>query len=616
MIDAAQFIGKVLDEQYRVVKEIGSGASSIVFYAEDLLMKQDSGEPMPVAVKILDNDSNEYKLNTRSFEAETRAVVGIPANSHTVAVQDVREDRELGIHFIVMEYVKGKTLRHFMKEHGAFSAREIVSISLQVLFALKNAHEAGVVHRDVKPQNILVKEDVTPGEASELPGGAGMPYVKLADFGIALLPDEDLFAMTDRGVGTVHYVSPEQAGGFAIDARSDLYSLGVVMYELATGRVPFDADSATAVITQHQTSAPLHARNFNPNIPIELDDIIFTAMQKEPRRRFKDAAAMEKKLRNVLRDLDGLPRLADREESAPRTNPRTAAKPSATKPSAAQPVGPRGMKPKKAPAKVPKAAWIASLGAVAVALLIVLGAVLFPMIKDSFGSDDITVTVPKLIGTLYDENATYADGITVVPSYAHSNDVEKGYIISQDQGAGKVVNGAVTIGVTVSLGPEMIDFSVPADKRVDYLTAKGYLTDTYHLLEVLRFEVRDYNGRGTEGAVIGAKFMNGEEISLENGKIPDTATSVILILNGSKKINFVLPEEYREDRVKAKNYIESTYAGIITVSTQTQVGGSLGDGILPNTVIGAYVNGERLTTLDGIELDANIPFEITLVLHR
>ncbi len=606
MIDAAQFIGKVLDEQYRVVKEIGSGASSVVFYAEDLLMKQDNGEPMPVAVKILDNDSNEYKLNTRSFEAESRAVVDIPANSHTVAVQDVREDRELDIHFIVMEYVKGKTLRHFMKEHGAFSAREIVSISLQMLFALKNAHEAGVVHRDVKPQNILVKEDVTPGEASELPGGAGMPYVKLADFGIALLPDEDLFAMTDRGVGTVHYVSPEQAGGSDIDARSDLYSLGVVMYELATGRVPFDADSATAVITQHQTAAPIHARTFNPNIPLSLDKIIFTAMQKDPHKRYRDAATMEKKLFAVLRELDGLPPLAEREDSAPRPTPHGSNAPA-----------PKPKKPKarKAPVKIPKAAWIASLGAVAVALLIILGVVLTPIIKDSFGSGDITVTIPKLIGTVYDENATYADGITVVPSYVHSNDVEKGYIISQDQGVGKVVNGKVTIGVTVSLGPEMIDFSVPAEKRVDYMTAKSYLTDTYYLLEVLRFEVRDYNGQGTEGAVIGAKFVNGEEISLDNGQIPDTKTQIILILNGSKKINFVLPEAYRADRVSAKNYIESTYAGIVTVSDETRSNGAIVSGVAPFGVVAFYHENGTRHTLDGTSLDANIPFEIILVLN-
>ncbi len=608
MIDAAQYVGRVLDEQYRIKKVIGSGASSVVFYAEDLLMKLDDGSPMPVALKILDKDSGEYKLNSKSFETETRAVVGIPVNSHTVAVQDVRHDRAMDIHFIVMEYVKGKTLRHFMNEHGAFNAREIVSLALQVLSALRNAHNAGVVHRDVKPQNILVQDSVTPEEAAELPGGNKMPYIKLADFGIALLPDEDLFAMTNRGVGTVHYISPEQAGGYEVDARSDLYSLGVVMYELATGRVPFDAESATAVITQHQTAAPTHVRNFNPNIPLSLDQIIFTAMQKDPRRRYKDAASMEKKLMGVLRELDG---------EAPIEEPVSVKMPIPT-PKPYTPKTPKAPKAPKAPKEkksfhIPKGAWISGIVVAVLAVLTVLGVLLFPTIKSAFGGST-TVTVPKLVGTLYDENATYADGITVkVLGYESSYDVKEGYIISQDRGVGLTVKGEVTIGIVVSTGVPKIDFSIPAQYRTDYMTAKEYLAETYgDKLKVLYADAVAYDAaKGLKGSVIAARYADGSGVEIpveegKGGKIPDTTTSVILVLNGQREISLDLPAEYRTSYEIAKTYLETTYGNAVEIS-------AFGLGVTKN-IVGLLVDGVNCPLGQANTFPVNEkPLEITFV---
>ena len=610
MLDASQYIGKELDEKYLIVREIGHGASSAVFYAEDVMTKQQhDGEAMAVAIKILDKDTNEYKANQRSFDTESRAVVDIPTNSHTVSVIDVCEDKELGIHFIVMEYVKGTTLSGYMRSKGALSPREVISIGIQLLDALSNAHGVGVVHRDVKPQNILVKDSVTELEASGLPGGAGMPYVKLADFGIALLPDEDLFDDPNRGVGTARYVSPEQGSNHEVDARSDLYSLGIVLYELVTGRVPFDAETAHSIISQHQTAIPKHPREYNPNVPIPLCEVIMTAMQKDPSRRFKDAAAMRKKLVAVLHGLDGNAPAHTEKRPAPE---RTPYKPQKTK-------APKAPKMPKAPGTDHglKKLWLIPVCAGALALLVGLGAILLPMIGKGFGGDKITVTVPRLIGTLYDENATYADGITVVPEYIHSTDVEAGYIISQNQGAGKVMHGAVTIGVTVSLGPPMLDFSIPLESRVDFLTAKAYVMDEYRLVEDILIEVRTYDASlGKAGSVIGAKLVGAEEkeLSITDGKLPEIPVSVKLVLNGKKTTFLVLPEANRTDATVAKNYLELTYGGFVTV---TEVRGAADPD--PSQALGCVLEMRledgTLIPVEGLNVADNDGIEVILIVN-
>ena len=217
----------------------------------------------------------------------------MPANAHTVAVKDVAYDPERDVHFIVMEYVKGTTLRRYMASRGAFSSREIISVALQVLEALRLAHEAGVVHRDVKPQNILVQDNAVSGSVIDvLPGGKNMPYVKLADFGIALLPNEDPLKMKDRGVGTVHYISPEQAKGDFTDAKADIYSVGVVMYEMLTGTLPFQSDSAVSVALMQLQNEPESPRERNASVPVGLEQITMHAMQKQPSARYQSAAQM------------------------------------------------------------------------------------------------------------------------------------------------------------------------------------------------------------------------------------------------------------------------------------------------------------------------------------
>ena len=607
MLDASKYLDERLVERYLIKKEIGRGASSIVFYALDMMTKGEDGQPLPVALKILDKDSNEYKINSKSFYTETRAVVGMPTNAHTVAVKDVSYDADKDVHFIVMEYVKGTTLRRYMSAHGAFSAREIISIALQVLDALRVAHEARVVHRDVKPQNILVQDKEESGEVTQtLPGGKGMPYVKLADFGIALLPDEDLFKMTDRGVGTVHYISPEQASSGKVDARSDLYSLGVVMYELATGRVPFDADSATAVITKHQVSAATHVRAFNPSIPLLLDQVIFTAMQKDPAKRYKDAATMEKRLKEALAELDGI----------------------AVSAAPAAPVY-------KEPLIKNKKKFIRLCAIAGSAVLVVGIAVFLALMIPKWVGNTQTVTVPNFVGSVYNENATYDEGLSVVKKEAYSDEVPKGTIIEQSHGVGAVIKGSLTVTVTVSLGPEPVEFELPESVRRDFKTAKNYIiglkySDPKKSFFVDNVIVLEYDeSKGAIGEVIGVRYADGTEIAFSGEKVIKNS-HLTLVTNG-EGVEFVLPSQERKDTSlspdagfhsyeKAKKYIEKTYEKIVVVGYMDAVDGgmSYNADITGRSVIGAVnvLTGEKID-IDGdqVHIPVGSVLQIKLILN-
>lgn len=281
MLNAKDYLGTMFADRYKIIREIGHGASSIVFCAQDVL------KGCQVAVKILDKDSNEYMLNSKSFQTEIEALVEM--NSHPNIVEIYDASFEGSVHYISMEYVEGCTLRRYMDANGVLPESVIIDITSQVLDALKAAHSVGVVHRDIKPQNILVEETAE----------GGVPQVKLADFGIARLPEGDRFMMKDRGVGTVHYISPEQASGSEVTPKSDIYSLGVVMYEMATGHVPFDAEKVTAIISKHQTDLPELPQMHNPSISPGLQKVILCAMAKDPARRFRNSDEMQKALCRV-----------------------------------------------------------------------------------------------------------------------------------------------------------------------------------------------------------------------------------------------------------------------------------------------------------------------------
>ncbi len=267
-MDASSFIGKTLEGRYNVKGSIGKGGSARVFYAEDTLLHR------TVALKILENDKNELCLNTKSFDTEAKAI-SMLSHPNIVNVYDISMSGS--VKYIVMEYVEGITLRAYLDHRKILPPSEVVSCARQVLRGLREAHNKGIVHRDIKPQNIMIMKN---------------GQIKVADFGIARLPDRDRFLMPDRSIGTVHYISPEQARGGAVDPRSDIYSLGIVMYEMATGVRPFEAEQPSDVAIMQVTDTPVRPCEVNPDLPRELENVIMCALSKKPENRYESAQDM------------------------------------------------------------------------------------------------------------------------------------------------------------------------------------------------------------------------------------------------------------------------------------------------------------------------------------
>nr|MBQ4319452.1 serine/threonine protein kinase [Clostridia bacterium] len=263
-----RYVGQVFDGRYKILRIIGIGGMAVVFEAIDFATRR------TVAVKMLKDDIAGDAQSVKRFINESKAV-SMLNHPNIVKIFDVSVRENLK--YIVMERVEGITLKNYITQKGALPLKEILNISEQILNALEHAHSKGIIHRDIKPQNIMLLKN---------------GRIKVTDFGIAKLPNAETVTMTDKAIGTVFYISPEQASGKAIDPRSDLYSLGVVMYEMATGMLPFTADSPVSVALMQVSAQPKPPRERMPSIPVGLEQVILGAMEKKPERRFQSAAQL------------------------------------------------------------------------------------------------------------------------------------------------------------------------------------------------------------------------------------------------------------------------------------------------------------------------------------
>lgn len=261
-------IGTTLGNRYEVLEKIGEGGMAIVYKGKDKLLNRN------VAVKILKEQFSSDTEFVKKFKREATAAASL-SNNHIVNIYDVGSDND--INYIIMEYVSGKTLKQVIKENGKLAPNRAVELSIQIVKALECAHKNNIIHRDIKPHNILVTDDGT---------------AKVTDFGIAKASNSVTITNSNRIMGSAHYFSPEQAKGSFVDFRTDIYSLGIVMYEMVTGRVPYDADSPVSVALKHIQEPVVPPKELDENIPDSLNKLILKAVEKEPIRRYQTMTAM------------------------------------------------------------------------------------------------------------------------------------------------------------------------------------------------------------------------------------------------------------------------------------------------------------------------------------
>lgn len=263
-----KYLGKRLDGRYEIHELIGVGGMANVYRCTDTL------DDREVAIKILKDEYLNNEEFIRRFKNESKAIAML-SHPNIVKVYDVSFGDM--IQYIVMEYIDGITLKEYIDRQGVIEWKDVLHLTTQVLRALQHAHESGIVHRDIKPQNIMLLQDGT---------------IKVTDFGIARFSDKATRTMTDQAIGSVHYIAPEQARGDVTDGKTDIYSVGVMLYEMLTGKLPFEGDSAVSVALMQLQSTPKMPREVNPSIPVGLEQITMRAMEKQPDNRYTSAAEM------------------------------------------------------------------------------------------------------------------------------------------------------------------------------------------------------------------------------------------------------------------------------------------------------------------------------------
>ena len=270
--------GQRLSDRYQIIKSIGEGGMANVFLAFDTILERE------VAVKVLRGDLASDEKFVRRFQREALAASSL-SNPNIVEVYDVGEDN--GEYYIVMEYVEGKHLKNLIKKRGKLTVSEVVDISLQLTNGLSVAHDSYIIHRDIKPQNILI-----------LANG----LVKITDFGIAVALNATQLTQTNSVMGSVHYLPPEQATGKQATLQSDIYSIGILMYELLTGRLPYIGDNAVEIALKHLKEKMPDVKDELSNVPNSLANIITRATAKNPKNRYSDAREMYEDLKTCLNE--------------------------------------------------------------------------------------------------------------------------------------------------------------------------------------------------------------------------------------------------------------------------------------------------------------------------
>lgn len=418
--------GMVFAERYKLADFIGQGGMSLVYRAVDIRTGHS------VAVKILKSEYNSDKEFLERFQREAQAA-SLMSHHNIVNLLDVGVEGEY--RYLVLEYVSGNTLKEIIRQKGCLTTNTAIQITIRILSALQHAHDNGIVHRDIKPQNVLVHSD---------------GHVKVADFGIARMTNALTIGKKDTVVGSVHYSSPEQATGAVVDYTSDIYSTGVVLYEMLTGHVPFSGDTPVAVAMQHIKAAPPPIADFNPEVPSAVVAVVTKAMEKSPKKRYQSAREMA----------DALARARDGKEeplSAPLSTGSCAVKP---KPSGngqfKRPGDFRGgglqtsrSSPSRPAIRRRPAWWLTVLLVVAVLGVLALGMI------QIYNQVATSAVAPELVDLTVEEAQALARraGLNLEHREVNHDTIPAGIIISQTPEADTPMVKGDSVVVTVSLGP-------------------------------------------------------------------------------------------------------------------------------------------------------------------
>ncbi len=560
------YVGKRLDGRYEIMEVIGVGGMAVVYKAFDNI------DHRIVAVKIL---KSEYLANEefkRRFRNESKAVA-VLSHPNIVKVFDVSFGD--AIQYIVMEYVEGITLKNYITQQGVVDQREALYFIMQILRALKHAHDKGIVHRDIKPQNILLISDGT---------------IKVTDFGIARISENATRTMTDGAIGSVHYISPEQAKGSLTDSRTDLYAAGVILYEMLTGKLPFQSDNAVSVALMQLQNNPVRPREINSSIPEALEEIIIHAMQKLPADRYQSANEMLADINEYKNNpsvifgysFNDAAQTVKQEPVSVNVNEHVSAEPVAI-----EPVDDNEYDDELDFDDKNKKRTIGILSSV-LAALVVFAVALIVMFKPA--SDKIDV--PKLIGlNFYSEvmSASKYSDYNFEPVIDYDSEEESGIIIKQEPSSGKIgINDRIVVYISGS------------DSTVEVPDVYGYeATSASNVLKSKGFEVKIEKEYSDEDIGTVIRTSPAREKKVEKG-----ALITIYVATNEETEPVEVPNLVGLTIAQAKEKLEEL--GLYLDSSRTEYRASaepvgriighefIGEEVKPGTSIAVYVSTGKL----------------------
>lgn len=641
-------IGRKLDGRYEITELIGVGGMADVYKANDIL------EDKVVAVKILKNEFADNEDFVRRFRNESKAIA-VLSHPNIVKIYDVGFTDK--IQFIVMEYIDGITLKEFMEQQGVIKWKDCIHFITQILRALQHAHDRGIVHRDIKPQNIMLFPDGT---------------IKVMDFGIARFAREEGKTLSDKAIGSVHYISPEQARGDVTDEKSDIYSVGVMMYEMLTGVKPFDGDNPVSVALMHMQNEAKPLRAVNDSVPEGLEEIVMRAMQKDPSKRYQSASEMIKDIEEFKKNPSIVFEYKYLSEKTQYYNAGAVSKAAAEKVSKSVPMrAERGVDSKKmrtrtktkdeldnydnyddyeADEKPSRSSYfVVVLTAIAAGIVIIVVAFIAIMIMRVIGTDDEQTQIskmPDLRGLSYQEvQSYYADSFTVVAeNQEYSSEYPEGAILDQSPAEGKdYIVGKTTVKVVVSKGQRMV--TVSNVYELDSTTAMNMLKDNDGFNVVIMGEFdenipKDYvikteparNEKAPAGSTVYMYVSRGPEVqdiavpqcvghTFEEAQqlLGDKFTIQTMTKDSLEEEGTVIEqsipavgEDGQQNIVKINSTIILTLSTGVMPETEAVITFSVPDGLKGKATFNCYVNGTIIgtTTIDNLAYASTVSVDI------